>query len=106
MKLSKKDLINNNIICKEDKLAFLIDNIELNEEDEKNLYSWLTNQYESVISVLKGDSKEFKFIQMADMIANAFSKDGKCNINGYDIKILNPFIEVFPRYYKDDYIKE
>lgn len=100
------DLINNKTICKEDKVAILIDNIELNEEDEKNLYSWLPNQYENVISILKGDSKDFKFIQMADMIANAFSKDGKCNTNSYDIKILNPFIEVFPRFYKDNYIKE
>lgn len=34
------DLIKNNIIKNEDKIAILIDNIELSEEEEKNLYKW------------------------------------------------------------------
>lgn len=100
------DLIKNNIIEKEDEIAILIDNIELSDEEEKNLYEWLPNQHKNVLAVLRGDSKEFKFIQMADMIANSFSKDGKCQLNSFDFKILDPFIELFPKYYKDDYIKE
>lgn len=100
------DLIENNVINNEDEIAILIDNIELSEEEEKNLYEWLPKQYDNVLAVLKGDSKDFKFIQMADMIANSFSKDGKCQLNSYDFKILNPFIEVFPKYYKSEYIKD
>lgn len=99
------DLIENNIIDNNDEIAILIDNIELSESEENNLYSWLPSQHKNVIAVVKGDSKNFKFIQMADMIANSFSKDGKCQIDSYDNQILDPFLEVFPRRFRNEYIK-
>lgn len=99
------DLIDNEIILRGDKLAILIDNLELSQDEEKNLSTWLPSQYKTIMSVEKGDSKDFKFIQMADMIANSFSRDEKCQTNSYDIKILNPFIEVFPKHFRDDYIE-
>lgn len=98
------DLIKHNIIGKDDEIAILIDNIDLSKEEEKNLYTWLPGQYKNVVAVIKGDSKDFKFIQMADMIANSFSKEGKCKINSYDNQILNPFLEVFPKRFRDNYI--
>lgn len=83
----------------------MIDNITLSKEEENNLCKWLPNNYRNVLDVLSGDSKDFKFIQMADMIANSFSKNDTVNLDSYDIKILNPFIELFPKYFKDLYIK-
>lgn len=99
------DLIKNNILSKEDELAILIDNIELSKDEEKNLYSWLPKQYKEILAVEKGDSKNFKFIQMADMIASSFSRSGRCKKNSYDIKILKPFIEVFPKRCRDEYLR-
>lgn len=100
------DLIDNKLIESNDELSILIDNIELTEEEEKNLYEWLPKKYKNIKFVMKGDSKDFKFIQMADMIANAFSKSEKCDLDNYDMKILDPFIEVFPKKYKNNYIKD
>lgn len=100
------DLIKHKIINADDEIMILIDNIELKNEEEQNSYSWLPSQYKNVLAVLKGDSKEFKFIQMADMIANSFSRDGKYNINSYEFQMLEPFFEIFPKKFKDKYIKE
>lgn len=99
-----KDLVFNNIISDKDEIAFLLDEMSLSDVEQDNLYRWLKERYKNVIGVWTGDSKNFRFIQMADIIANSFSKDGKCYINSLDMLILNPFIEVFPRKYKNQYI--
>lgn len=98
------DLISNNIIKNDDQLGFLLDNITLSTEAEKNLKHWLPNKHKNILFVETGDSKDFKFIQMADIIANSFSNDDKCNLNSYDMQFLEPFIEVFPKKYKEEYL--
>lgn len=99
------DLITNDIVGKNDELGFLIDNITLSTEEDENLNNWLPERYNNVLFVEKGDSKKFKFIQMADIIANSFSNNDKCDLTAYDIQFLEPFIEVFPKKYKGDYLQ-
>ena len=100
------DLIKNEIISQIDEVGFLIDDINLNKKELENLRTWLPSNNKKILFVETGDSKAFKFIQMADIIANAFSTNGKCNMKSYYMKILNPFFEIFPKKYRDEYLVE
>ena len=100
-----KDLVENKKIDENDKVGILIDNIDLNYDEEINFRNWLPDNVEQIDFIIKGESKDFKFIQLADIVANSCSKNKSINLKDFHYQILDPFVELFPKQHKKDYIK-
>ena len=101
-----RKMIEDNLISKEDELYIKIDNINLNEYENKNIETWLPNNVEVVKEVVQDDSKNIISLQLADIIVNNFSKKDICKKNSVRVKMLNPKIYCFLNQTINDYIIE
>lgn len=92
-------MIKSNLIDTEDNYKLLIDNVSLDETQERNFKTWLKNNVSGVISLDMGDSKDYYFLQIADLIAGIPKLTGKKPDRLKDstkIKILKPdLIHIF-----------
>ena len=95
-----QDMVKSNLIDTEDNYKLLIDNVSLDETQERNFKTWLKNNVSGVISLDMGDSKDYYFLQIADLIAGIPKLTGKKPDRFKDstkIKILKPdLIHIFP----------
>lgn len=98
-----RDLRRHSVISGNDYINIFIDEITFSLEEAKNIATWLPKNFENINSVNLVNSKNDKTIQVCDLIANSFSKNGSFNKNGYQHKSLNCFFELFPKAHKEDY---
>lgn len=95
-----QDLIINGLVNKNDEIKILLDNITLSKTEERNIKSWLPSNVKQVSSLDMADSKEYNFIQLADLIAGIpkLKKTTPKNIVlDTKIQILKPdLIHIFP----------
>jgi hypothetical protein len=102
------DLINHEVINKEESLLILMDNITLSKVEEDNLKNWLKNNVNSVMRLDLGDSKEFNFLQLADLIAGIPKLKNTTPVHlmkQTKLKILNPdMVHIFPYQQHNKYI--
>ncbi len=99
-------MLDNNLISKKDELHIIIDNINLNKDEKKNLASYLPRIYKFVTKVEESDSKVKVSLQLADVIVNRFSKKTKCKLSSTDMLLLNPTIYCFLSSTEHDYLEE
>ncbi len=104
-----KDMIDNEIINSEDKFKILLDKITLSANEENNLKNWLKNNVANVISLDMEDSKDFYFIQIADLIAGIPKLKGTTPVNmmkDTKLRILKPdLVHIFPYSQNHKYVK-
>ena len=72
-----QDMKKSRLIDVDDSYKLLLDNISLDEVETVNLKSWLKSNIEGVISLDMGDSKNYYFLQIADLIAGIPKLTGK-----------------------------
>ena len=93
--LIRRMVINGLFNEKTDEIFITIDDINLNSKEKANLYNHLPEKLPFIKEVKSEDSKKIICLQFADVIANHFSRNKKCNINDHNIKLLNPKIFCF-----------
>ena len=101
-----KKMIEDNLISNKDELYIKIDNINLSEDENKNLEEWLPNNLDIVKEVVQDDSKRIISLQLADIIVNSFSKNAICKKSSPKVKMLNPKIYCFLDKTVKEYITE
>lgn len=101
-----KKMIEDNLISNKDELYIKIDNINLSEEENKNLEEWLPKNLDIVKEVVQDDSKRIISLQLADIIVNSFSKNAICKKSSTKVKMLNPQIYCFLDKTVKEYITE
>ena len=104
LELIYRALIRNYILKESDNLKIILDKIDLNNEEQSNIKNWLHEFIPNIEEVSLEDSVDNGFIQIADIIVNSYPKTNKYIPKRLEFKLLNPFFEVFPRNYKEDYI--
>jgi hypothetical protein len=96
-----QDLIKEGFVEVEDKVRIFLDKITLSIFEERNLKSWLKTHTKQVIELEMGDSRDYNFLQIADILAGIpkLRNVKPCNIiKDTKIKILNPdLLHIFPR---------
>jgi len=99
-----KDMIQKKLIDPKDKVDVLFDNYSFSSQDEDNFKNWMKENVDCVAYTDILDSVQYKFIQLADIIAGIAKISNKDQLNHENlskrdsIQILSPdYIDVFPR---------
>ncbi len=95
-----QDMKRSSLIEVDDQYKLLLDNVSLDKVEEENFKTWLKNHIAGVISLDMADSKNYYFLQIADLIAVIPKLTGKKPDKLKDntkIKILKPdLLHIFP----------
>lgn len=99
-KLEDERIVNTN----SDKIHIKIDNINLSKKDKNNFYNWLPTQLDCVKKLEVANSTDFIGLQLADIVANSFSKNRFCNKTDLKNTLLSPIIIFFLKETEEIYI--
>lgn len=98
-----RDLIRHNILDEDDEVNIILDKLDLNNKEQQNIRNWLHESFSNIKGVELQDSRDNIFIQIADLIVNSYPKTSKYIPERIEFKLLDPFFEVFPKAYKEEY---